>query len=194
MQSLNFADTDTLTDEELIAALQSGADFAYRRLIGRYENLLKRYVWNIVFSRDQTDDIVHDAFVDFWMHYVQAGRPIENVRALLFRIARNRAVDWVRRQKVRRWFRLNFQPVYEVENPYVRLVKKDEQAKVMHSIAKLPCKDREILELVYVEKMTMADAAQILSIGEEAVSSRLRRARARLKELLSDSFGYGVEL
>ena len=187
-RSFKGSDVDEMTDEELIAALQSGSDFAYKRLIRRYESPLKRYVWNIVLSYDQTDEIVHDAFVDFWMHYVQTGKQIDNVGALLYRISRSRAIDWVRRQKVRRWFRLNFRPTNDAENPYDRVARSDDRANVMRSIAQLPCKDREILELVYVECKTMAEVARVLSIGEEAVSSRLRRARARLKDILSEVF------
>lgn len=55
-------------------------------------------------------------------------------------------------------------------------------------MAQLPHNLREILVLRGVEKLSQTEAAAALGISDKAVETRLYRARAQLKKLLSETF------
>ena len=181
------SDWESLSDEDLVAKLQSGAETALRLLIRRHERLLRRFAYGIVFSREQAKEIAQDTFADFWDYYVQRNREVRNVRALLLRIARNRSVDWVRKQRVRSFFRLKFRAIeIASDDPRERIELDETEEIILEAIRKLPRKDSEILELKCVENLTISEVAEVLSIGEEAANSRVRRAKQRLRKILPE--------
>lgn len=59
-------------------------------------------------------------------------------------------------------------------------------ARVREALAGLKMKDRELLVLHHLERLTLAEAAAVLEISEEAAKSRRRRALLRLGVLLKD--------
>lgn len=62
------------------------------------------------------------------------------------------------------------------------------QAEALHSaIAKLPRCLREAVELVYLQGMTHADAAEQIGVGRMAVTARCERALKKLKRTLKAS-------
>ncbi len=180
---------ESCSDEDLLAAMYDGAELPFRQLIGRHERSLKRLVWGIVFSRIDTDEVVHDTFVAFWTKYVLKRTRVGNVRTLLFRIARNRAIDVLRRRQAMNWLRLGIHTAERDANPCERYRDGQLQMTLMRAFEKLRRKEREVLILTYVERLKMNEVAEVLSIGDEAVSSRLRRARSRLKDLLPEMYG-----
>lgn len=60
----------------------------------------------------------------------------------------------------------------------------DEQ--VRRAVAKLPAKEREVVVLYYLEELSAAEVGQVLKISPGAVDVRLHRARAHLRQRLSD--------
>ena len=58
--------------------------------------------------------------------------------------------------------------------------------ELMDAIRALPDKYREVIVLVYVQDMKLREAAAQLRLPVPTVSTRLRRARARLAQLLSE--------
>ncbi len=175
-------------DEEIIAGLKNGSEVAFRQAIKQYQDNLKRYLRSKLDSPGDVDDIVHDTFVEFWIQFVQKQREITNLKALLFRIAHNRAVDRIRRSRLQSLFMRHENKKSDLESPLYNSTQKEMDTSLLKIFLQLPSKDREMLELFYIEELKMNEIAQVLCIGEEAVSSRLRRARTRLKNLLPESF------
>lgn len=63
-----------------------------------------------------------------------------------------------------------------------------ELARAYAAIARLPLRLREALVLRTVDGLSQAEAAEVLSVSEKTVETRLYRARARLKEQLDENF------
>ena len=53
-------------------------------------------------------------------------------------------------------------------------------------MARLPARLRDALVLRTVDGLTQAEAAEVLSVSEKTIETRLYRARAKLKALLGD--------
>lgn len=64
------------------------------------------------------------------------------------------------------------------------LVQQDEQALIENAILALPLKQREVLIYFYFEELPVMEIAELLSIPESTVKTRLRRGRELLKPKL----------
>jgi RNA polymerase sigma-70 factor (ECF subfamily) len=87
-----------LTDEQLVEQLQKGKTRALDELYRRYARPLYAFCANITHSKDP-EDVVHDVFMRV-IEAVERFNPQKaSFRTWLFRIARNRCIDIVRREK-----------------------------------------------------------------------------------------------
>jgi RNA polymerase sigma-70 factor (ECF subfamily) len=104
-------------------------------------------------------------------------------RALLFTIARNAALDELRRRKRREPAaspaaeRLAAPPVPGADPEDV-----ERRDSVRRALAELPPRDREIVLLKFHGQLTNAELARALGISESNAGTRLHRALERLRE------------
>ena len=78
-----------------------------------------------------------------------------------------------------------FDPADDAPGTEAQVVAKDERQRLREAIALLPDDQREALILTQLEKVSYEEAAQALGVSEGTVKSRVNRAKARLKEILS---------
>ncbi|WP_339252545.1 sigma-70 family RNA polymerase sigma factor [Sporosarcina sp. FSL W8-0480] len=64
------------------------------------------------------------------------------------------------------------------------MVRKDEETIIGEAILQLPLKQREVLIYFYFHEMTIVAIANLLSIPESTVKTRLRRGRELLRNQL----------
>jgi RNA polymerase sigma-70 factor (ECF subfamily) len=70
--------------------------------------------------------------------------------------------------------------------PRSRMIHQERRDRVQQALAQLAPRDREVLELRFLEQLNISDAAAALGVSEAAVKSRQFRAIERLGELLGD--------
>jgi RNA polymerase sigma factor (sigma-70 family) len=179
------------SDGELAALALSGRQAAYTALLGRYREPVFRVVRATIGDDDDAVDVTQEAFVSAFaaLKTYDSERPF---KTWISRIAINKCRDWARRRAVRRFFSFAL-PIEAAANVADDTFTADQQisdraeiTRVLAAIAMLPQAIREPLVLRTIEGMTQAEAAQVLSISEKAVETRLYRARAKLTELLRD--------
>jgi RNA polymerase sigma-70 factor (ECF subfamily) len=78
-------------------------------------------------------------------------------------------------------------------DPLRKLVHAEMRLRVRHAIDRLPRDFREVLILRHLERLSVAETAEILGIGVSATKMRHLRALERLKGLLDSEFGEGSE-
>ena len=66
-----------------------------------------------------------------------------------------------------------------------QVIAKDERRRLREAIALLPEDQREALVLTQLERLSYEEAARMLDVSEGTVKSRVNRAKARLKEILT---------
>lgn len=85
----------TSSDIELLQLISEGDQKAFNILFERYRDQLFHYLSKITKSNETSEEIVLDVFLKIW-----TGRSIlteiDNFEAFLFRIARNKAIDFLR--------------------------------------------------------------------------------------------------
>lgn len=144
---------------------------------------LRRYARSLVRNRANADDLVQDCLERAVRRWSQ--RRDGEVRAWLFTILHNLAVDQFRRSAVRGSHvaidEVNEENLGEVAVQEQKLMYRD----VLNKLARLPEEQRAVLLLVAVEDLSYADAARVLNIPVGTVMSRLSRARERLQRELA---------
>lgn len=183
--------TSSDDDAVLVARALDGDPQAQRALVERHREALYRLARGATGDAEEALDIVQESFVAAF-GALQRYDPARPLRAWLAAIALNKARDWMRRQKVRRFLRLT------VSEDAVNLVRddtplpedvalqRDALAAVSRAVAALPSNLKDVLLLRTLEGLSQTETAQALGISEKAVETRLYRARAKLGAALRD--------
>lgn len=141
---------------------------------------LRRYARALMRNRASADDLVQDCLERAVSRWYQ--RRDGNVRAWLFTILHNLAVNQFRRAATRG----KHVPIDEMsEDDFGEPAAQEQKLvyqDVLNKLAKLPDDQRAVLLLVAVEDLSYAEAAKALNIPMGTVMSRLSRARERLQQ------------
>lgn len=150
-----------------------------------YESLkdrMRRTIYSISGAQD-IDDIVQDAFVRIWKG-LDSFRGESDPKTWAYRIAVNSAREHWRKQGRRRAATLRY-----LEEPRASSVAPPQEAwslsrAVVSALAGLSDAQREVVTLVYLEGLSLSEAASALDIPEGTVKSRLHTARQALAAIL----------
>ena len=84
------------SDEKLVQLTRRGNQAAYEALVARYDARLLGFTRHMLGSREDAEDVVQETFAAAFNAMVADDRPI-NVKPWLYRIARNRSLNHLRR-------------------------------------------------------------------------------------------------
>ena len=181
-------------DQELVNLADAGQQQAHRELMRRYQEPVFRLINNSIRDQNEALDLLQETFVSAFSALKRYDQS-RSFKIWVSRIALNKCRDWARRRAVRSFFTFA-RPIeaaedYQSDTPdsFSQAVGKAELLSVEKAMAQLPHNLREILVLRGVEELSQTEAASALGISEKAVETRLYRARAQLKKLLSETFG-----
>ena len=177
-------------DELLLRRAQSGDPEAFERLMEPLEQLVWRVCWHYTGNREAAEDCGQEAMIRIWRNLANY-RGECALESWVYRIAANCCMDWLRKKK-RDWsvsmepmVEQGFDPADDSPGTEEQVVAKDERQRLREAIALLPDDQREALILTQLEKVSYEEAARALGVSEGTVKSRVNRAKARLKEILS---------
>lgn len=141
-------------------------------LLDRYADMVLRIAFQNLRSKSDAEDIAQEVFLRF-MRRAPAFQSAEHEKAWFIRVTINLCRDQLKSA----W---RTKTVY-AEPPAAF---EGETFQVLDRVMTLPKADRNVLYLYYYEGYTAKETAVILNCREGTVTSRLTRARARLKALL----------
>lgn len=137
-------------------------------------------VYRLALCRLQNPADAEDVYQDVFLRLLGEGDRLwesEHLKAWLLRTALNRCADLHR-------FRLR-RPVLSLETlPETAESAGDEAAELWAAVGRLPEKLRMPVHLYYAEGYRTEEIAAMLNVPAATVRTRLRRARAKLKDLL----------
>ena len=177
-------------DELLLRKAQRGDPEAFGRLIEPLEQLVWRVCWHYTGDREASSDCGQEAMIRIW-------RALDSYRgdcafeSWVYRIAANCCMDWLRKKKRDRSVSMEpmrdqgFDPADNSPGTEAQVIAKDERRRLREAIALLPEDQREALVLTQLERVSYEEAARMLDVSEGTVKSRVNRAKARLKEILT---------
>lgn len=142
-----------------------------------------RYTTN---SHSAAEDIAQEC----WYAIIQQLHELEiiiNFDAWALTIARRKSIDWIREQQRERKYARKLQAEAEAE-PNMETGNSEEPADLLtiiqNGIQQLPPTQRIVLNMFYLENLTLKEVSHVLGIPEGTIKSRLFTARESLKEIL----------
>lgn len=160
----------------------------FHTLILPLSEKLFRHALGIVRDRAEAEDILQDLLLKLWSRRGE-WEGIGNPEAYCYRAIRNMSLDRLavasNRKSALPRFDAEETSFIDSESPHSRLVRKEQQEQIAHSLSLLPERQQEVFRLREIEEMSYRQIADTLEISEELVKVSLFRARKKLQELLS---------
>jgi RNA polymerase sigma factor (sigma-70 family) len=139
------------------------------------------YAISLLGNRSAAEDVTALAFERLYRSRSRLDRGRGTARAWLFAIARNAALDELRRRRRR--------PQYELpeelsgdQDAEAALEEIARRATVRDALAALPLREREVVLLKFHGQISNSELARALGISESNAGTRLHRALTRLRE------------
>jgi RNA polymerase sigma-70 factor (ECF subfamily) len=173
-----LAERDKGHDRALVREAQRGSSRALADLYAAHWPGAHRAAYLVVRDSGAAEDIAQDAF----LAAVDALDRFDRRRPFapwLHRIVVNRAIDWGRRESLRR-------KVGEPDEQAASESRPQVGEDVMEALAALPVEQRGVVVLRYLLDYSPGEIARMLDLPRGTVNSRLRRALDRLGTLLEE--------
>ena len=177
-------------DELLLRKAQHGDPEAFEQLITPLEQLIWRICWHYTGNRESAEDCGQETMIRIWRS-LDSYRGDCALESGVYRIAANCCMDYLRKKKRDKSVSMEpmqeqgFDPADPSPGTEEQVVAADEQKRLREAITMLPEDQREALIMTQLEKVPYEEAARLLGVSEGTIKSRVNRAKARLKEILS---------
>jgi RNA polymerase sigma-70 factor (ECF subfamily) len=145
---------------------------------------LLRYLLVLGLSAHDGEEIIQESFLLLFQH-LQRGKPRQNLRGWVFRVARNLALKqrFANQQRLRRLVEFDeallAQPADRSPNPEEHLQDRLRQRRLLAVVRALPEQDQSCLSL-RAEGLHYREIAEVLGISLGSVAASLARSLARL--------------
>ncbi|MER3473916.1 MAG: RNA polymerase sigma factor SigM [Armatimonadota bacterium] len=169
-------------DTWLIARFRAGDAQAMETLFWRYADAVLAYATRLLGNRTDAEEVLSEVFLRAFegcMGYRAEG----TFKAWLFRIARNCCIDRLRQPRLL--------PLEDSGEPTSAdgTAEIEMRVVVQRALKRLPEEYQTVLLLCDVEEFTAKEVAQMLGRSVPSVKGLLYRARASLRDALSEEWG-----
>lgn len=186
---------------KLAKELLAGQPDAFDRFVEHFRSKIFQYSWLMCGHREDAEEVAQDTLLKVFANFDQLREP-ERVRAWIFRIAKN-ACLMKRRRSI-------FAPAQEISLdellpatehdgeslklqiadwsnlPEDQLLRSELRDVLRQAIAGLPEIYRAVILLRDMEELSTEETAQVLDVKEDAVKTRLHRARLAIRQKLDE--------
>jgi RNA polymerase sigma factor (sigma-70 family) len=169
------------SDERLVALTRRGNQAAYEALVGRYQSRLLAFCRHMLSSREDAEDVLQEVFAAAFNAMIADERPL-NVRPWLYRIARNRSLNHLRRAQA---IGVDSMDVHLSEHGTTtadKVHKREEFRQLMEDVQGLPETQRTALLLREIDALSYEQIAEAMETTVPSIKSLLVRARVSLAE------------
>ncbi|HMS61893.1 MAG TPA: sigma-70 family RNA polymerase sigma factor [Solirubrobacteraceae bacterium] len=169
------------SDEKLVQLTRRGNQAAYEVLVSRYDARLIGFTRHMLGSREDAEDVVQETFAAAYNAMVSDERPI-NVKPWLYRIARNRSLNHLRRNTAIAVDSFDMHVSEHGTTTADKVHKKEEFRQLMADVQDLPETQKTALLLREIDALSYDQIAEAMETTVPSVKSLLVRARVGLAE------------
>lgn len=175
-------------EQILVLTAQQGETEAFRKLVEIYERRLLYFIRRLSVTADGSLDVLQETWLTVFRRLPTLKSPAA-FRVWLYRIARDKAVDALRRRRRQHGIMTELfetraadsrQTDLEADNDFDA----DDARAIHHALGRLSDPHREVLSLRFLEGMPLEDISQVLGCSVGTVKSRLHHARRLLRQSL----------
>ncbi len=174
------------TDDELVQRVQKGETRLYAELVARYQDPVYGMALRFVRSSADAEDLAQEAFLRAYRG-LGGFKGEARFSTWLYRITWNLCADWLRRHRGRAT--LPMDDAHELADGRADLegglMEAEEKRAVRKALDGLHEKYRSVVVLLYFQKLSYEEIAEVLEMPLKTVETRLYRARKLLKASLA---------
>ncbi len=185
-------------DAEIVQRVLDGDAAAYELLMRRHNQRLFRVIRSVIPDELEAEDVLQEAWVRAYEHLAQfEGR--SSFATWVTRIAFYEALG--RARKARRLIPVGDEAGFDMpavnretknDTPEAQAMRRELSEILQEAVDRLPESYRTVFVLREVEQLSTMETAESLELSEEAVKTRLHRARALLRREIEGRVGAAV--
>ncbi len=169
-----------------------GDQTGLRHIVTSYWNSMLLFTNTYVHDLAEAEDIAQEALIRLTIRRPRFDEAAQ-LKAYLFKICRNLALNHLRRQKrIQLHDGITEQSDTEIQEVHKRMELAEQKRMLHHAMAQLKQEYQEVLYLRYFESLSSREAARILRCTEKQINNLTYQARQQLKKILEKE-GYSIE-
>lgn len=184
-----------MNDKELIEAIISGNQTAFRQFVDKYQVLVFTTCIGFVGNKESAQDLSQDVFVEAFKS-IHKFRGQSKLSTWLYRISVNKSLNYIRDQKkhnivksIERFFYGEREEQLEIEDKsmgYADLpIEQNEHSQRLHdAINSLPQNQQIAFTLHKFDDLSYKDISEVMDLSLSSVESLIHRAKVNLKKKL----------
>lgn len=188
-------------DAQNIAEYIDGKEDSLNLVIERHLKDTYNFICHLIGNSRNAEDITQETFVKVWKN-IKKYKPNQSFKTWLFAIARNTAIDWLRKKKETVFSEFETESGNILEDSLIEpallpdeLIAKAEDKKLIEKLLKkIPFNYRTVVLLKYNEQFTFEEIGQVLGKPLNTVKGQYRRALIEIRGLLEGKKKLGYKL
>jgi len=190
------APTASLSDAEVVERVIGGETSLFEILMRRHNQRVYRVARSVVRDEGEAEDVMQQAYINAFVHLKQFERRAQ-FSTWLTRITLYEALARRRKKRPEESLSMHDEDLHEAPAPLSSAAPSPERQAYGRELARLledavdalPETYRAVFMLREIEGLSTAETAEGLGVGEEAVKTRLHRAKAMMRQTLTDRLG-----
>ena len=174
--------------EHIIARARRGDADAFEQLVAAYRNQVFRLALRMCGNEADADEVAQEAFLSAWKGLPNF-RGESRFSTWLYQLTTHAAIDLMRREK-RQAAAEDIDGITAADDgpsPHPQVERAETRREVRSALMQLPEEYRQVLVLRFMQELSYEEIGQTLKLPAGTVKSRLNRAKAQLKDILSRS-------
>lgn len=166
---------------------QAAADQVLRGAMTRYERPLIGYAHGVLNDWELARDVVQDTFVK--LHRELKSAEPENLKAWLFTVCRNRALDVIRKNKRMTSTDTEILEAFQDEtqpSPAKLAERNDIHARALKFLDRLTENQREVIRLKFQADLSYTEISEVTGLSSGNVGYLLHHGLKRLRDLMQE--------
>jgi RNA polymerase sigma-70 factor (ECF subfamily) len=177
-------DTNAIpSDLKLVTAIRSGDQAAMTALYDRFSSIVYAVALRVLQDTGAAEDVLQDIFMQLWRNPGAFDSTRGNMAAWLAVIARNRAIDALRKRRPQEDIH---DVIVSVESDFASDADRSRtMEKVRGALQSMPSQQRSALEMAYFEGLTHTEIAEKTGDPLGTVKTRIRAGLLSLRKVLA---------
>jgi len=174
-----------MEERDLLVRLRAGDEAAYDAIFRQWYAPLVATTTALLRDRGPAEEVVQDVMLELWRR--REGITFEtSLRAYLFQASRNRALNYLRRQRVELRGEATIAAGMPTPEPADSEAREGElNVAIQQAIAGLPDRCREVFELSRIQGLKYSEIATELGISIKTVEAQMGKALRVMREKLA---------
>jgi RNA polymerase sigma-70 factor, ECF subfamily len=187
-----------MTEISFIQSIKNNEAESFRTLVAHYQDMIVNTCYGFVKNHMDAEDLAQEVFIEVYRS-VDKFREDSKLSTWLYRIAVNKSIDFLRKQKRKSWLG-SIQSMFGGEkkavvvkdkhqlNPQQTLEQNERKLVLEAAIDKLAENQRIAFILHKYEDLNYKEVAEIMDLSLSSVESLMHRAKKNLQRLLYDYY------